>query len=115
MSFYEYIFHEFEHLDFFPSEKISFHRDIIAYVTNSQWGRENFIADILKLFSHQSLSRNHVLEMHDRGVGCTSKVGKQYIYRKSTTENWYVIFYIISPTLSGWAIANHAHPVHTPL
>ena len=44
---------------------------IIAYVTNSQWGRENFIADILKLFSHQSLSRNHVLEMHVRGVGGT--------------------------------------------
>ena len=44
---------------------------LLAYVTNSRRGRENFIADILKLFSHQSLSRNHVLEMHDRGVGST--------------------------------------------
>ena len=42
-------------------------------------------------------------------------IGGQTVKRKSTTENWYVIFYIISSTLSGWAIANPAHPVNCSL
>ena len=42
-------------------------------------------------------------------------IGGQTVNKKSTTENWYVVFYIIIPTLYGWAIANPAHPVNYSL